>query len=122
MNSDVRVGSNPILGTNINNLKFNKIMDSTNALIVGKDLANKINDAYTIDNHQEVANNPKVKIINHSNKNFIGRTGELIYKGKKYSIIRLYLDKASILGNNNIPWNINPICKIKNDCFKIINN
>ena len=26
MNSDVRVGSSPILGTNINNLKFDKIM------------------------------------------------------------------------------------------------
>ena len=26
MNSDVRMGSSPILGTNINNLKFNKIM------------------------------------------------------------------------------------------------
>ena len=35
MNSDVRVGSSPILGTNINNIKFDKIMNISNSLIVG---------------------------------------------------------------------------------------
>lgn len=94
-------------------------MNLTNALIVGKNLANKIHDAYIIDNHREVTNNPKVKIINHSNKNFIGQTGELIYKGKKYSMIRF--DVRNKTNNNGyIPYYIIPIHKISNDCFEII--
>ena len=99
-------------------------MNITDGLIVGTELANKImeKETYIIDNPFKYPDYPKVEITNYSNKNFIGQTGELIYKGKKYSIIRLYLDKTSILGDNEIPWNINPIYRIKNDCFKIINN
>ena len=46
MNSDVRVGSSPILGTNINNIKFDNIMNNSNYLIVGTKLANKTNKRY----------------------------------------------------------------------------
>ena len=90
-------------------------MDIENGLIVGKNLANKINDTYVIDNHHEFANNPKIKIINHSNKEFIGKTGKLIYKAKKYSMIKFDVRDES---NNN--YYINPIYKINNDCFEII--
>ena len=97
-------------------------MNIANGLIVGINLANKImeKETYIIDNSFKYPDYPKVEITNYSNKNFIGQKGELIHKGKKYSIIRLYLDKASILRDNNIPWNINPIYRVKNDCFKII--
>lgn len=95
-------------------------MDITKGLIVGKDLANKINDTYVINNYHKVTNNPKVKIINHSNKNFIGQTGELIYKGKKYSMIKFNVTNE--INNGNIPYYIIPIYKISNNCFEIINN
>ena len=86
-------------------------MNITNSLIIGTDLANKIND-YVINNHHKTINNPKIKIINYSNKDFIGKTGELIYKGKKYSMIKF--------DTIDIPNYLNPIYKISNDCFEII--
>ena len=46
MNSDVRMGSSPILGTNINNTKVYKIMDKDkiyNMLEKIKDISNGIN-------------------------------------------------------------------------------
>lgn len=85
------------------------------------------NEAYTtyfIKNLFKCPKNPKVRIIRHSNKNFIGITGELLYKGKEYSIIML--DNKNIITNDNkelnLPKYIYPGYRFKNDCFEIINN
>ena len=77
MNSDVRVGSSPILGTNINNFKFNNIMTKTN----------KFEKIIT---YWKQSNNTSIYFFSIEN-NSICRLG--IYDGDNYGIISdLYVD------------------------------